>query len=205
MTAPALPSHGPLSPGPLSPGPLSAAPQPAAQSSANRPEVALIAVVARNGVIGHDNRLLWQLPEDMAHFRRSTQGCTVIMGRRTWDSLPDRFRPLPGRLNIVMTRQRGWSAPGASVAHSLDQALEKALAAAGKAARVFVIGGAELYASALPRADSLWLTEIDADFEGDVRFPAWDASAFDEQSREHHQAAAPNHFGFDFVRYTRRR
>ena len=175
----------------------------------NPPELVLIAALARNGVIGHDNRLPWRLPEDMAHFRRSTQACTVIMGRRTWDSLPDRFRPLPGRLNIVVTRQRDWRAPGANVAHSLDQALEMALemalATAGNATRMFVIGGVALFASALPRADALWLTEIDADFDGEVRFPAWDASAFDEQSREHHQAAAPNHFAFDFVRYTRRR
>ena len=175
------------------------------RAAVNPTELVLIAAVARNDVIGHDNHLLWRLPEDMAHFRRSTQGCTVIMGRRTWDSLPDRFRPLPGRHNIVVTRQRNWSAPGASVAHSLDDALSQALASADKAARVFVIGGAELYASALPRADTLLLTEIDADFDGDVRFPSWDRAAFDEPSRERHQAVAPNHFAFDFVRYARRR
>ncbi len=172
---------------------------------AQQPEVVLIAAVARNGVIGHDNRLPWQLPEDMAHFRRSTQACTVLMGRRTWDSLPDRFRPLPGRHNIVVTRQHDWSAQGAVVAHSLEQALDQALENAQAAARVCVIGGVALFASALPRADTLLLTEIDADFEGDVRFPPWDRAAFDEGSRERHQAAPPNRFAFDFVRYTRRR
>ena len=161
----------------------------------------LIAAVARQGVIGHDNALLWRLPEDMAHFRRSTQGCPVVMGRRTWDSLPERFRPLPGRHNIVVTRQADWQAAGATVAHTLDDAL----AAAGPVERVFVIGGAELYAAALPVADELLLTEIDADFVGNVRFPDWPRERFSETWREPHQAAPPNHFGFDFVRYTRQR
>jgi dihydrofolate reductase len=161
----------------------------------------LIAAVARNGVIGDAGRLLWRLPEDMRYLRAQTMGCPVIMGRKTWDSLPARFRPLPGRHNIVVTRQAGWQAEGATAAHRLADAV----AAAGSAERVFVIGGAELYAAALPQADELLLTELDADFAGDVRFPAWDRAAFDEASREHHDAEAPRSFGFDFVRYTRRR
>jgi dihydrofolate reductase len=161
--------------------------------------VVLIAAVARNRVIGHGNELLWRLPEDARWFRAQTLGCPVVMGRKTWDSLPERFRPLPGRLNLVITRQPGWQAPGAVVASSLDAAL-----AAAQAAKVFVIGGAEVYAAALPRADELVLTEIDADFDGDAKFPAWDREAFTEVERECHHAAPPNDFDFSFVRYRRR-
>ena len=122
------------------------------------------------------------------------------MGRKTWDSLPERFRPLPGRHNIVVTRQRDWSAAGATVSHGLDQAV----AAAGDAKRIFVIGGADQYAAALPLADELLLTELHADFDGDIHFPAWDRSQFIEASRERHQAEPPNSFAFDFVRYLRK-
>jgi dihydrofolate reductase len=162
----------------------------------------VIAAVARNGVIGHDNELLWRLPEDARWFRAQTLGCPVVMGRKTWDSLPERFRPLPGRLNVVITRQPAWSAPGAQAASSLQAAL--AAAQAVQPTKVFVIGGAEVYAAALPLADELVLTEIEADFEGDSRFPAWDRHAFAEVERERHQAAPPNHFAFSFVRYRRR-
>lgn len=169
-------------------------------ATATRPTVVLIAAVARNGVIGHDNQLLWRLPEDARYFRAQTMGCPVIMGRKTWDSLPERFRPLPGRLNIVVTRQPGWTAPGATSAPGLDPAI----AAAAPAPRLFVIGGADLYAAALDRADELLLTELDADFEGDTRFPDWDRTQFTELQRERHHAAPPNDFDFDFVRYRRR-
>ena len=169
-------------------------------AGAHRPEVALIAAVARNGAIGRDNQLLVRLPEDGRWFRAQTSGCPVIMGRKTWDSLPERFRPLPNRTNIVVTRQRGWSASGALATHSLDEAI----AAAGVVPRLFVIGGAELYAAALPIADELVLTELDADFEGDVHFPAWDRGQFIETERQRHHAEPPNDFDFAFVRYRRR-
>ncbi len=173
------------------------------------PRVALIAAVARHGVIGHANRLPWRLPEDGRHFRTQTLGCPVVMGRRTWESLPERFRPLPGRTNIVVTRHPGWAAPGAVVAHDLDDALAAAAAAlptdaTNAAPRVFVIGGAGLYAAALPRADELVLTEIDADFAGDAHFPVWPRNEFVETCRERHHAAPPNDFDFDFVTYRRR-
>ncbi|MEY8878657.1 MAG: dihydrofolate reductase [Leptothrix sp. (in: b-proteobacteria)] len=168
-------------------------------SGAGTTQLILIAAVARNGVIGHDNALLWQLPEDLAQFRRVTMGCPVIMGRKTWDSLPARFRPLPGRRNVVLTHQTDWRADGAAVAHTLSQALDL-LAGVPKA---FVIGGAQLYAAALPLADTLVLTEIERDFDGDTRFPDWDRSAFAETARERHQAAAPNDYAFAFVTYQR--
>ena len=164
-------------------------------------KLALIAAVARNGTIGHAGDLLWRLPEDMQFFRRTTMGHPVVMGRKTWDSIPAKFRPLPGRTNIVVTRQPGWQAEGAVVAHSLAEALARA----GELhERAFVIGGAELYVSALASADELILTEIDRDFDGDARFPDWPRAGFAEVSREPHHAAPPNAFDFAFVTYRRR-
>ncbi len=161
--------------------------------------LALIAAVARNGVIGHDNQLLWRLPADQRFFRDKTMGCPVVMGRKTWDSVPERFRPLPGRTNIVVTRQAGWQADGAATVHSLDEAL----AVAGPVPRVWIIGGSELYAAALPRADELILTEIEADFKGSTRFPDWPREQFIEVERERHPAATPQDLAFSFVTYRR--
>lgn len=163
------------------------------------PSIVLIAAMAQGRVIGRDNQLAWHLPEDMAHFRRSTQGHPVLMGRKTWESLPERFRPLPGRRNVVLTRQAGFEAPGAEVVHTLAEALARFT----PAETVFVIGGAQIYAEALPFAQRLVLTELDLDVEGDAHFPAWPAADFREVSRESHRAAAPNNFAFDFVCYER--
>lgn len=163
-------------------------------------ELVLIAAVAANGVIGDGERMPWHLPEDLAHFRRATQGCPVIMGRRTWQSLPERFRPLPGRRNVVVTRDAGFQAPGAETAASPAEALARVAGAP----RVFVIGGAGLYDGALPLADELLLTEIARDFEGSVRFPPVDPARFVETARQKHRAAPPNDFDFAFVTYRRR-
>lgn len=149
----------------------------------NQRTVSLIAAVARNGAIGKDNALLWRLPEDLKFFKRTTLGCPVIMGRKTWDSIG---RPLPGRRNIVVTRNTAWQAEGAEVFHDLTSAL----AATADVPKVFVIGGGELYAQALPLVDELVLTEVDADFEGDTFFPPWDRGAFTETSRQSHTADA---------------
>ena len=159
----------------------------------------LIAAVARGGVIGRGNALPWHLPADLRHFRETTRGAPVIMGRRTWESLPERFRPLPGRRNIVVTRQAGLRAEGAEVAADLPGAL----ALVAGAERAFVIGGAELYAAALPLADELELTEIDADFDGDAHFPHWQREDFRELRRERHRAETPDDFEFCFVTYQR--
>jgi dihydrofolate reductase len=141
----------------------------------------LIAAVARNGVIGKDNCLPWHLPADLKHFKALTTGHTVIMGRKTWESLPEKFRPLPGRQNIVVTRNAAYRAKGAVVVASLPAAVT---AAQGEEA--FVIGGAEMYAAALPLADRLQLTEIDAAFDGDTLFPASDPRQWREAAREAH-------------------
>jgi dihydrofolate reductase len=161
--------------------------------------LSLVASVARNGAIGRGNELVWDEPLDKQHFKRTTMGCPVVMGRKTWDSLPARFRQLPGRRNIVVTRQRGWRADGAEAASSLDSAL----ALAAGAPRVCLIGGAQLFEQAMPLADELVLTEIDADFEGDVFFPPWDRNAFYEVQRESHTSASGT--AFAFVTYRRKR
>ncbi len=141
--------------------------------------VALIAAVGRNGEIGRDNALLWRLPEDMAYFKQTTLGRPVIMGRKTWESLPERFRPLPGRLNVVVSRNRDYAAPGATLCHSL----EEALAAAGSG-EVFVMGGAELYTLALPRAHRLYLTRVEDAPAADAFFPAVPAGEWQETRRQ---------------------
>lgn len=164
--------------------------------SAPTPAVHLIYARARNGVIGRDNQIPWHLPEDMAHFRQTTQGCPVIMGRKTWDSLPPRFRPLPGRSNIVITRQPGWQAEGALVAHSLPLAL----ALCRQAPVAWVMGGAEIYALALPLAAQVNVTEIDLDVQGDAFAPPLD-NTWQAVAREAHTSA--NGTPFAFVTYRR--
>lgn len=154
--------------------------------------IALVAAVARDRVIGRDGTIPWHLPEDMARFKAVTTGHPVLMGRRTWESLPDRFRPLPGRRNIVVTRTAGWRADGAESAPSLDSAL----ALVADAAQVFVIGGAALYDAALAVADELLLTEISLDVDGDTRFPEFDRDVFREVERESRVAADGTPFAF---------
>jgi dihydrofolate reductase len=156
----------------------------------------LIYARAANGVIGHNNTLPWHLPEDMAHFKQLTQGCPVVMGRKTWDSLPPRFRPLPGRTNIVITRQPGWQADGAVRAASLQDALGHT--APGQ--MVWVIGGAQIYAQALPLADAVYVTEIDKDFAGDAYAPALGAE-WTESDRSRH--VSTNGLPFSFATYVR--
>lgn len=162
-------------------------------------ELVLIAAVARNGVIGDGERMPWHLPEDLAFFREATRGRPVIMGRRTWQSLPERFRPLPARRNLVVSRDAAFRAPGAEVVDSLDAALEQVRDDGG---RVFVIGGEQLFALALPRAQVLLLTEIDRDFDGRTRFPDWPRADFIEAWRTRHDSGLG--FGYERAEYRRR-
>jgi dihydrofolate reductase len=154
----------------------------------------LIYARARNGVIGVNNTLPWHLPEDLAHFKRTTLGQPVIMGRKTWDSLPPKFRPLPGRVNIVVTRQADWQAEGALRAGSIGEAMTLCPADA----QAWVIGGAEIYAQAAPSASTAVVTEIDQDFEGDAFAPQL-GDGWTEIQREQHTAA--NGLPFSFVTY----
>ena len=157
------------------------------------PEIVIIAAVASNRVIGKDNRLLWNIPEDMAHFKALTSGHTVIMGRKTWESLPPRFRPLPGRRNIVISRQADYAAPGAELADSLENALKLA----STAATVFIIGGEQIYRQAMAVADRLEITEVDLEPEGDAWFPEIAAVNWEKMAKT--EGA-----GFAFVTYHRR-
>jgi dihydrofolate reductase len=173
-------------------------PAPTASPSAaiaNR-RVALIAAVARNGVIGAGNRLPWHLPEDLKRFRALTTGHTVVMGRKTWESIG---KPLPNRQNIVVSRQPDLRIDGAAVARSLDEALSMAR----MPDPVFVIGGEALYRSALPGAAVLHLTEIERDFDGDARFPPFDRAEWREGTREAREAAGEGGFAYHFVTYER--
>ncbi len=155
----------------------------------------LIFAKARNGVIGKENALPWHLPEDMAHFKRVTMGCPVIMGRKTWDSLPVRFRPLPGRINVVVTRQENWRENGAKTA----QGLREALSFCEQFDNVWVIGGAELYTHALPFAITAVVTEIHADYDGDAFAPEF-GPQWIETARENHTSV--NGLPFSFVTYS---
>lgn len=165
-------------------------------SATTTPRVVLIAAVARNGVIGRGGDLIWRIPADLAHFKRVTMGHPIVMGRKTWESIG---RPLPGRRNLVVTRNADYVAPGAEVVGSLREALR----VCADVPELFVVGGAEIYREALPVADRLWLTEIHAEAPGDARFPDWDPARFLLASREPHGAESglPP---YDFALYERR-
>lgn len=160
------------------------------------PRLGLIWAQAQGRVIGKNGVMPWHLPEDLAHFKRTTMDHPVIMGRRTWESLPPRFRPLPGRRNLVVTRQADWHQNGAWSAPSLPDALQKC----EKENRIWVIGGAQIYAQALPLADELVVTEIDAAFDGDAFAPAL-GPEWREVSRR--PITAANGLALAFVHYRR--
>jgi dihydrofolate reductase len=149
--------------------------------------ISLVVATDLNGVIGRDNRLPWHLPADLARFKSITMGKPMIMGRRTWESIG---RPLPGRRSIVLTRRRDFEAEGASVAHTL----EEALALAAPADEVMVVGGADVFGAFLARADRIYWTEVLTRVDGDVRFPALDLAAWREIERHEHAADDRNAF-----------
>lgn len=151
--------------------------------------IILIAAVGSNGVIGRDNDLPWRISEDWQRFKRITMDQTLVMGRKTYDSIG---RPLPGRHTIVITRQSDWSVPGVQVTNSLDNALELA-----KTSDIFIAGGGEIYRQGLPLADRLEITEVDQAPDGDVTFPDIDPDDWQETARDKHE-------GFTFVTYSRR-
>ncbi len=161
------------------------------------PQISIIVAVARNGVIGRAGALPWHLPGDLPRFKRITLGHPVIMGRKTWESLPK--RPLPGRRNLVITRKSDWSEAGAEVFGSLDAAL----AACADEVEVFVIGGSEVFRDALPLAQRLLLTEIAGDFQGDAFFPPFDRTAWREAARETITADTAFPHRYDHVVYER--
>ncbi len=165
--------------------------------------ISLIAAHTTNKVIGKNNDLPWRLPDDMKYFMETTKGHCVIMGRKNYESIPHKFRPLPNRINIVVTRQNNFKAEGCQVVHSLEEGIH--FAKAHQEHEVFIIGGAEIYQQALPLADQLYLTEIHATIEGDTYFPTVDYHVFKEHSRIKHTADDKHAYPFDFVLYKRNR
>ena len=165
--------------------------------SEGAPQIVFVVAVARNGVIGRDNKLPWRLKADLAHFKATTMGRPILMGRKTWESLG---RPLPGRRNLVVTRDADYAAPGAEVFSDIDTALH-----AVGSDKVCVIGGAELFRQLMDRVDLLVLTEVQADVPGDVYFPEYDRGEFVETRRESHPADPQNEYPFDFVELRRKR
>ena len=161
------------------------------------PRVTLILARARNGVIGAKGGLPWHLPEDLAFFKRTTMGHPIVMGRKTWESIG---RPLPGRRGVVVTRDRRYSAPGAETVHSLDEAIERCR----DAEEIFVIGGAQLYAEALPRADRLYLTRVQVVADGDARFPEPDPACWQRTASEPLPAGDPGPLHCVFETWQRR-
>ena len=161
-------------------------------------KIALIVAAARNGVIGGGNKMLWRVPEDFAHFKRTTMGHPIIMGRKTWESIG---RPLPGRRNVVVTRNADYRAEGAEVVPSLEKAFE----ALEGTDTVFVIGGGEIYRQALPSADVVWLTKIGADFEGDTIFPELPEPEWTTEVLETLEPTEARPFTVTFCRCERRR
>lgn len=163
--------------------------------------ISLIAALSRNRVIGRNNDLPWHLPDDMKYFMQTTKGHYVIMGRKNYDSIPEKFRPLPNRTNIVVTRQAGLKLPNCVVVHSLEEAV--AIAREAGEQELFIIGGAAIYQLGMPLANRLYLTEIDATINGDTYFPDFQKSLWREVSRQHHPADERHAFPFDFVIYER--
>ncbi len=154
--------------------------------------ISIIVAMAENRVIGNQNRLPWHLPADLQHFKRTTMGKPILMGRKTWESLG---RALPGRTNIVITRNSDYVADGGVVVHSMQEALR----AAGDAEEVMIIGGAECYRQALPQADTLYLTLVEGEFAGDALFPELAAAEWREVASESHEADDRNPHAYRFV------
>lgn len=163
--------------------------------------ISMIAAVSENMVIGRNNDLPWHLPDDMKYFMQTTKGHCVIMGRKNYESIPEKFRPLPNRVNIVVTRQKDFIAPGCMVVGSLEEAIDKGRERSNE--EIFLIGGAEIYKSGLAIANRLYLTEIKATIEGDVYFPSFNKTLWVEESRIHHFIDERHCHSFDFVKYTR--
>jgi dihydrofolate reductase len=170
--------------------------------------ISIIAAVAENRVIGRDGTLPWHLPEDLKRFKRLTMGHTVVMGRKTWESLPTPTAaaptgPLPGRRIIVLTTRRDWHPPGAETARTLDEAIS--LAATHGETELFIIGGARLFAESLPRADRLYLTQVHAEPPGDTFFPPFDPAPWTRIESTGHPADARHAHAFTFLAYDRPR
>lgn len=157
----------------------------------------MIAAVSRNRVIGKDNDLVWNLPKDMEYFKTMTKGHCVIMGRRNWESIPHKWRPLPNRTNIVVTRQDGLSMEGATIVNSIEEGLE--IAKSHGETEAFIIGGGQIYELGIKIADRLYITEVNGEFDGDTFFPKVDHSDWREIDRKANPMDEKHDFEYDFV------
>lgn len=164
--------------------------------------ISMIAALSRNRVIGKNNDLPWKLPDDMKFFMLKTSKHHAIMGRRNYDSLPEKFKPLPNRTNIVVTHQVNFHAPGCIVVNSIEKGLE--IAKQNNEPEAFIIGGAKIYKLGLPYATRLYLTQIQAEIEGDTFFPEFNKNDWTETSREHHEKDERHAYSFDFVIYDKK-
>lgn len=164
-------------------------------------KISMIAAVSENRVIGKDNDLVWSLPDDMKFFMNKTSGHNIILGRKNYESLPKKYRPLPNRVNIVMTRNDQYKAEGAVMVKSLTEAIQ--IAEDNNEEEVFIIGGGEIYKLGLEIADVMYITEIKASFDGDAFFPEYDQEVWKETERIHHPVDEKHNYEFDFVTYER--
>ncbi len=163
--------------------------------------VSLIAALTQNRVIGKNNGLPWHLPDDMKYFMQTTKLHHLIMGRKNYDSIPEKFRPLPNRINVVVTRQKHFNALDCLVVHSVEEGI--ALAKKTGEIEVFIIGGAEIYQVGMPLTQRMYLTEIQTTLPGDTYFPDFDKARWKELSRKSHPVDARHAYSFDFVVYER--
>lgn len=165
-------------------------------------KISMIAAMSQNRVIGKNNDIPWNLPDDFRFFKETTRHHHVIMGRKNYESLPPKYKPLPDRTNIIITRQSEYPVDGAIVVGSLEESLE--LAKNAGESEAFIIGGGEIYKLGLDIAETIYLTEIDAQIEGDVYFPEFDKNSWEERSRAHHPVDERHRFAFDFVTYDKK-
>ncbi len=163
--------------------------------------ISLIAAHTENRVIGKNNDLPWKLPKDMKYFMETTRGHHVVLGRKNYESIPPKYRPLPDRVNMIITRQRNYEAPQCTIVHSVEEAIQ--IAQKAGETELFIIGGAEIYAMALPLAHRLYITEIKTTLEGDTFFPEYDRTQWKELSRQAHPTDEKHAYAFDFVVYSR--
>ena len=161
--------------------------------------ISLIVAVTKNMVIGKDNKLTWHLPDDMNYFSNMTKGHSIIMGRKNWESIPEKYRPLPGRRNIVVTRNKEFQDNGATVVNSIEKAIE--VSRASEDEEIFIIGGGEIYKLGFKYIDKLYITEIYAEVDGNTYFPEWNKKDWKEISRISHPSDEKHEYSFDYVIY----
>ena len=167
-------------------------------------KISLIVAYADNFVIGKDNDLVWSLPDDMKYFSTTTRGHHVIMGRKNWESIPAKYRPLPNRPNIILTRNQDFKVEfnNTEVFDNLTSAIEYAEKSSEQ--ELFIIGGSQIYQEALPLIDTMYITEVHGSPEGDTFFPSWNHDEYEEISRIHHEKDSRHQYSFDFVVYKKK-